>query len=295
MKKGIIADEISSDLETSFRKMRERGYAYAELHNVFAKSIETLDAAEVREVKRLLQKYDLKVSNISSTIFFLCPLYDTDEVSLFNDAFCAVRGDLDTHLSWLENACRIAGELGCGYIRLFPFRFPDNRKGPYGTEADMERIVSAMKRASDIAEAFPVTLVVENCPYSHLPKGQMTLEMVRRVNRDNVRLLYDPANSYRAVRENVPEAYLGWTLQKEARELAAEVRHMHVKDYHYDPAVQPKPFLHVPSGSGDLPYEEIFRIFDDSGFSGVCSLEPEAGEEGALLSMDWMNGLTAFF
>jgi sugar phosphate isomerase/epimerase len=70
---------------------------------------------------------------------------------------------------------------------------------------------------------------------------------------------------------------------------------MHVKDYHYDPAVQPKPFLHVPSGSGDLPYEEIFRIFDDSGFSGGCSLEPEAGEEGALLSMDWMNGLTAFF
>jgi sugar phosphate isomerase/epimerase len=123
----------------------------------------------------------------------------------------------------------------------------------------------------------------------------MTLEMVRRVNRDNVRLLYDPANSYRAVKENVPEAYLGWTLQKEARELAEEVRHMHVKDYHYDPAVQPKPFLHVPSGSGDLPYEEIFRIFRDSGWSGVCSLEPEAGEEGALLSMDWMSGLTEFF
>ena len=94
MKKGIIADEISSDLETSFRIMSEKGYAYAELHNVFSKSIEMLDETEVKEVKRLLQKYHLKVSNISSTIFFLCPLYDSDEVSLFNDAFFAVRGDL---------------------------------------------------------------------------------------------------------------------------------------------------------------------------------------------------------
>ena len=292
LKKSVIADEISEDLETAFRIAREKGYETVELHNVFGKSIEELSDEEVGEVKRLLQKYQLRVSDIASTVFFLCPLCEGDEVSLFNDSFHAVTGNMEEHLQYLERACRIADALGCRYVRVFPFRFPDNRKPPYGTEEDMERIVAAMRMASDIAWKYPVTLVVENCPYSHLPKAEMTLELVQRIHRSNVKMLYDPANSYRAVKENVPEEYLGKDIMEEVKDILPEVRHIHVKDYHYDPEVQPRPFVHVTAGDGDLPYEELFRCFIDGRYHGVFSLEPEADEEGTLKSMDWLSAVS---
>ena len=289
MKKSIIADEISSDLEEAFAVIHEMGFPYVELHNVFGKSIEQLSEEEVHTVRALLKKYDLKVSDLASTVFFLCPLREGDEVRGFSDSFHAVTGTVKDHLRWLENACRTASLLECPNIRLFPFRFPDNRKPPFGTKEDMMRIADAMRMASDTAFSWPVTLVVENCPYSHLPKGQMTLELVRMVDRNNVKLLYDPANSYRAVKENVPEEYLGWDTVSEVRQILPEIRHVHVKDYHYDPAVRPKPFIHVPCGEGDLDYPSVFKVLKKGAYEDACSLEPEVSRQGAIQSMKWLK------
>ena len=289
MIRSVIADEISSDLEQAFSVIHAKGFTHTELHNVFGKSIEELTDQETEEVKRLLEQYELQVSDLASTVFFLCPLQEGDEVRGFSESFHAVSGSLQEHLNWLRRACKIAEKLNCPNIRLFPFRFPENRKPPFGTESDMEKIVSAMRMASEAAGEYDVTLVVENCPYSHLPKGEMTLELIKRVNRDNVKLLYDPANSYRAVKENVPEKYLGWDLLTETRQVVSKTGHMHVKDYHYDPSIQPKPFLHVVAGSGDIDYPGIFRIMKAHGCAHACSLEPEVGPEGAVQSMDWLS------
>ena len=121
-----------------------------------------------------------------------------------------------------------------------------------------------------------------------MPKGQMTLELIRSIDRDNVKLLYDPANSYRAVTENVPERYRSWSLETEAEELAAEIGHVHIKNYHYDPSVQPKPFVHVPAGEGDIDYDRLIPILKKNGCEAVLSLEPEVDGEGTKKSMRWM-------
>lgn len=60
-------------------------------------------------------------------------------------------------------------------IRIFSFRWPDNRKPPFGTEKDYKHIISNIKEAVEIALEMNRILVLENCPYSHLPKGEMTL------------------------------------------------------------------------------------------------------------------------
>lgn len=288
MKLSIISDQISDRPEEAFPKIREAGYEYTELHNIYDKTIEQLDEAETAHVKKLLADNGLKAASLATTVYFVCPLYPNDHVTGFNDAFHVTEGDRTVHLRRLERACQIAAELEAPVIRLFPFRFPDNRKPPFGDEADMETIVSAMKEASDIAAPYDVILAVENCPYSHLPKGEMTLELIRRTDRPNVRLLYDPANSYRAVKENVPERYLSWDLKKEVKELAPYIAHVHVKNYHYDPSVQPKPFVHVAAGRGDISYEELLPELEALGYTGALSLEPEVGPEETLESMKWM-------
>ena len=289
MKLSVISDQISDRPEEAFPLIRDLGYTYVELHNVYDRTIEELNDEEVAHLKQLLDQYGLSVSCLASTVTFVCPLYPDDRVSGFNESFHVINGNLDTHLNHLKRACDIAAMLGSPVIRMFPFRFPDNRKPPFGDTADMEKITEAMTAASDAAASKPVVLAVENCPYSHLPKGQMTLELIKRVNRPNVRLLYDPANSYRAVKANVPERCLGWDLLQETEAMIPCLAHVHIKNYRYDASVQPKPYVHTAAGDGDIDYDPIMRKLAEAGYQGAVSLEPEVDPAGTVQSMKWMK------
>lgn len=289
---SIITDQINEDLETALQVAREYGYKYVELHNVFGKSIEECDVEEVKKIKCLLQKYEMKVSCIASTVFFLCPLFENDQVSLFNPHFYAIRGDVATHLSYLKNACQIAKMLGCTKVRLFPFRFPDNRKPKYGTDKQVNDIVKFVKSAVKIAEEYQITLVLENCPYSHLPKGEMSVQVVKQINSDFLKLLWDPANSYRAYQENVPSKYLETSLMEELEMIYPWIDHIHIKDYYFDSTLV-KPYKHVALGNGDIGYLTIFDYLKKNGYSNAVSLEAEVEYMDTLASMktmkEWME------
>lgn len=121
----------------------------------------------------------------------------------------------------------------------------------------------------------------------------MTPELIKAVDLDNVRLLYDPANTCRAVKETVPVRYQGWDLRRETEELLPFIAHVHIKNYHYDPSHEPKPFVHVSAGKGDIDFEPIFRLFETDGYAGWCLLEPEVGYGETMESMQWMKTLIA--
>lgn len=289
MKLSIISDQVSQDLEEALKIIVKEGYEYVELHNVFGHSIETCTKEEVEIIKHLLNRYHVKVSNIASTLFFLCPLYQGDKVSLFNPGFYSIQGDLEYHLKVLENACWIANELDCPKIRIFPFRWPDNRKGPYGTKLDFEKIIENIKKALDISKKHHVTLMLENCPYSHLPKGKMTLQVVQEINDPYLKLLWDPANSYRAIRENVPKEYMDWSLEEELLHLYPYIGHIHLKNYHYVSGLV-KPFVHVPLLNGDIDYKTLVKSIQET-CDCILSLEPEVDKKGTLLSMQCLKSL----
>lgn len=289
MKLSIISDQVSQNLEEALKIIVKEGYEYVELHNVFGHSIETCTKEEVEIIKHLLNRYHVKVSNIASTLFFLCPLYQGDEVSLFNPGFYSIQGDLEYHLKVLENACWIANELDCPKIRIFPFHWPDNRKGPYGTKLDFEKIIENIKKALDISKKHHVTLMLENCPYSHLPKGKMTLQVVQEINDPYLKLLWDPANSYRAIRENVPKEYMDWSLEEELLHLYPYIGHIHLKNYHYVSGLV-KPFVHVPLLNGDIDYKTLVKSIQET-CDCILSLEPEVDKKGTLLSMQCLKSL----
>lgn len=285
---SVITDQISNDLETALRVAKAHGYSHVELHNVYDKSIEECSNKEINHIRSLLQAYDMKVSCIASTVFFLCPLMEQDKVTLFNPDFFTIEGDVSIHLQYLKQACRIAKELDCPRIRIFPFRFPDNRNPYFGTQEHIALITKNVRQAVRIAEEKQVTLVLENCPYSHLPKGYMTIQVVKAIKSKYLKLLWDPANSYRAYKENVPPEYLDFSLLEELQYIYPWIDHIHIKDYHYDDACE-KPFCHVALGKGDIPFASLITTLKQQGYANALSLEAETGYEDTLDSMKTMK------
>lgn len=284
MKKSIITDQVSQDLKEACALIESYGYKYVELHNVFGKSIEECDEKEVEEIKRILDKHHLKVTNIATTVFFLCPLYEHYKVSLFNPEFHCIKGDVNTHLYYLENACKIANALDCTNVRVFPFRYPDNPDTIIvGNDKDLEAMVSPLTKAADIAKKYNVTLALENCPYSHCPKGEMTNKLAEMINHPNLKLLWDPANSYRAEKHQVPPQYLTLSLEEECALVHDKIAHIHLKNYHYDPNKPPKPFIHKALMEGDIDFTSLL---EKTPIHVAHSLEPEVNYEETLRSME---------
>lgn len=282
-KYAIISDQVDEDLRKACYKIKKEGYQFVELHNVFNKSIEECSEAECNLIKEILDEYGLEVINIASTIFFLCPLYEHYRVSLFNDSFHAIQGDKRYHLAMLHNACKIAKHLNCKTIRIFPFRFPDNEEVTVvGTKEDQVKIVEVFNEAVKIAEHYDIILVVENCPYSHCPKGAMTYDIVKAIDNVHLKMLWDPANSYRAEKHRVPKEYENISLIDEYKLIKKEVRHVHLKNYEYDLA-QMKPFVHQSLLDGDINYPELIKCMHD--YPHYLSLEPEVSYDETIRSM----------
>lgn len=288
---SIITDQIHPDLETALKIIQEQGYSTIELHNVFGKTIEKLSDEEVQKVQRLLDQYDMKVSAISSTLYFLCPLYEGDELTLFNPAFHTIEGDVDDHLAYARRAARISKQLHADVIRVFPFRYPDNRPGPYGSKSDFEKIIVNIKKIAQIGSEEEVQFVLENCPYSHCPKGEMTLKIVQAINDPHLALLWDPGNSYRAEKHLVPDCYKSWSLEEELEHIYPYIRHIHIKNYRYDPS-QTKPYIHQEIKEGDIDFSKLIERLQELGYKGAISLEPEVPFEEAIQCMKTLKEFT---
>lgn len=290
MRKSIITDQISMDLEEALNIANKNGFSYVDLHGVWGKTIEDCSDEEVKEIQRLLKKYDMKVSNLATTVFFMCKLKDDYVLKSFSPTFTVTSGDsIEDHLGYLEKACLIAEKIDCPTIRIFPFRYPENHI-LVGTEEDLAMIADNFAKAMTVAEKHKVTIVVENCPYSHCPKPAMTLNLIQRVNHLQLKLLYDPANSYRAVVKRVPSEYLGLAIEDEIDLIQNRIGHIHLKNYMFDQSLE-KPFVHTALCGGDLDYRKILNQLKKNGYVSAISLEPEVPFDEVLVSMESLNRL----
>ena len=275
MKLSIISDQVSQDFLEACKTISDLGLDTVEIHNVFNKSIEQCNFNEVKQIKEILKKYNLKVSNIASTVFFMAKLYEDYEISLFNENFHVVNGTIEDHLIALENACKIANELDCKSVRIFPFRFPDNKVNTkFGTDKDLNEIFKHLKKAISIAEKYDICLGLENCPYSHCPKGEMTLKLVQLCNSNYLKCLWDPANSYRAIKSQVPDNYKNITLHQEYKLLKDNISHVHIKNYTFD-ETKVKPYVHVGILEGDINFAQLLPLLSKEKLHPYLSLEPE--------------------
>lgn len=287
MNLSCITDQINQDIFVACRILKQHHYSNIEIHAINHKSVEDFEEDDLTQIEQAVIQYDMNVIALASTVFMMTPCHHDDIISDFSPAFYKIEGSIEYHLEQLKKVCQIANRLSCKVVRLFPFRAPDQRV-VLGTPSDFDMIIQHVKRAVEIAKDFNITLVVENCPHSYLPKGNMTFDLVKAINSPHLRLLYDPGNSFRANKDRVPHYYLNTTIMEELTMISSWIKHIHIKDYKYS-LNYTKPFRHVAFDEGDVPIKDIIKHLKSINFDDYISCEPEVRYHDTIKSLDTLS------
>lgn len=135
---------------------------------------------------------------------------------------------------------------------------PGNKRNGMPYEKQREKLISVLKEAAVIAEKAGVTLVLEplntfNRPEVFLSCSKEGFDIIREVNNDSVKLLYDiyhqqqmEGNIIRTISENI-----------------GLIGHIQIADV---------PGRHQP-GTGEINYKNILKAIGDTSYKGYVGLE----------------------
>lgn len=252
---SVINDEISQDFGRACEvASREFGMGWMELRGMWKKNIVSLDEKEVAEAQRILQKYQLKVTDIASPLFKVdwpgAPKSKFSEAKSFGANFTLAQQD-----EVLEKAMEMAKAFGTDRVRCFDFwRLED--QAPYrGAINDKLRDAAAKAAKKNII------LVLENEPACNTATGAESAKLLAEVQSPSFMLNWDPGNA--AARGEVPYPNAYNLLPKD------RIGHCHCKDAvkkhdHYDWA---------PMGGGVVDWAGQFKALKRDGYRFAVSLE----------------------
>jgi len=291
LKVAILTDQIDADFEKAVFLAKKWGFQYLEIHALWGKTVECLSDYEVNQMARILNRYHLRVSCLSTTLFLMCPLYhDLSSVEKFSDHFLTYTDTYAHHLERLEWCFEMGKRVGAACLRIFPFRL---EKGEI-TGRSVKTVVSdiAEKLAGPVqrAEHHRLPLVIENCPFSYLPRGIMTFHLLCVVGNPYLKLLWDVGNSFHSMGYQWVREYSDASLVEEYQMIRSHILNIHVKDLKRGQGNEYRPAV---LGSGDIPYREIFALLKGDCYAHFVTGEPELYDyEGISQSVQALKNLT---
>src|SRR3989475_3527648 len=176
-KLSVINDEITQDFGRACEvAAQEFGLQLIEIRSMWGKNIMRLDAKEIDEARKILEKYKLRVSSIASPIFKVdWPGAPTSKFSPKRDQFGA-DFTFAQQDELLERGLELARVFQVDRIRIFDFWRLDDPK-PYRTAMDRKLIEAATKAARR-----GITLLLENeasCNTATAIEAARTLDALR--------------------------------------------------------------------------------------------------------------------
>lgn len=235
---SAFADEIDPELDVQMDVLEQHGISYIEMRGVNGKNITQHSQEEVKGIKKQLDKRGFRISAVGSPIGKI-----------------NITDDFGPHLELFRHTLEIAKILETRYIRMFSFYIPEGEK----PETYRDEVMDRWRRFLDAAEGTGITLLHENEKGIYGDTPQRCLDLVKEMDSENLKLIFDPANFVQCDVETYPEAY---ELLKE------HVVYLHIKDAVYsDHHV-------VPAGQGDGKVKEILESLYKRGFDGFLSIEP---------------------
>jgi len=246
MKVSVLTDEISQDPVTAIELASGWGIRHIEVRSLFGKRVPDDDPDVRKMLLDELAAYNVDVAAITPGLFKV-PLTDREEI--------------DRHLAdRLPKSIEFANAVGTNVIILFT---PILTDGP--DEKEMSYFRDVLVKALDIAEKEAVTLALENEPICYTATGSSTSKFVRDLNRQDLRVNWDPGNAYFAG-EDALEGY------RHVRDLVA---HVHLKDCVTDRLTGAKGY--VPIGQGEVGLEEQVRLLKEDRYLGHLTIETHFG------------------
>jgi sugar phosphate isomerase/epimerase len=252
---SVINDEISQDFGRVCEvTSRDFGMGWIELRGMWKKNIVSLDEKEVDEARRILDKFQLKVTDIASPLFKVdwpgAPKSKHSEDKSFNASF-----DLSQQDEVLERAIAMAKSFGTDRVRCFDFwRLEDQF-------AYRAAINDKLRDAALKAEKKGIILVLENEPACNTATGAEAAKTLSAVQSKSFMLNWDPGNAAAKGETPYPDGYK--LLPKD------RIGHCHCKDT----VKKGSGYEWAPMGGGMIDWAGQFKALKRDGYTFAVSLE----------------------
>jgi sugar phosphate isomerase/epimerase len=248
----VFTDEVAVDFEEAVRICAELHVPAVEVRGVGATNINRIDREIVSDLKKVLDRYGVRVGVIGSG-FGKCDL-DSDE-------------QWQEHLAILERQIGFCEVLGTRLIRGFASWVPDRsnwRNGPRRIDDHLERIVRRLEPACRRAEEAGVVIALETEPSTWSGSCEEVGRILEAVGSPALSCCWDVANSWHFGTLGYPDAY---------EHVRGRITHLHIKDLALDPEEPSRPTGTTHIDRGDIPYHTIFQALIDDGYDGLASVE----------------------
>jgi len=255
---AVINDEISEDFDHACHvAAHDFGLDWIELRGMWKKNITALDANEIAESQKILDKYNLHVTDIAS------PLYKVDwpgapisKNSERRDQFHADFG-FKQQDDLLEHCIGLAKTYKTERIRCFDFWRLDDVK-PYRKAIDNKLRWAAKRCAKD-----QLILLLENEMSCNTATGAEAAATLKAVPEHNFMLNWDPGNA--ATFPDSEPFPKGYDLLPKRR-----IGHCHAKNVMRKPEGK---WEWAPVGTGVVDWAGQLRALEHDGFHYAVSLE----------------------
>lgn len=252
---AVINDEISQDFGRACEvASREFGMGWIELRGMWDKNIINLDAKEIAEARRILEKYNLHVTDIAS------PLFKVDWKGAPRSKFSQGEGfhadfTFDQQDEVLERAIELARTFQTDRVRCFDFwRLQD--PAPYRAAMN-EKLLDAANKAGKKG----ITLLLENDVGLNTTTGAEAAKVLNAVKSPHLMVNWDPGNAAASGEKPYPD---GYDLLPKDR-----IGHCHCKDgFEHG-----NDFDWAPMGRGIVDWVGQFQALKRDGYHYAVSLE----------------------
>lgn len=232
---SAFADEYADGLKEQCEALNKFGIEYIELRGVNGKNVSTLTESEVKETKRILDDYEIRVSSIGS------PLGKID-----------IKGDLNGHYETAKRVYETANILGAKNVRIFSF---------YSKETPFDKckgeIYDGIEKLVDLSDGTGLTLCHENEALIYGESPEKCLEIVEYFG-GRMRCVFDMGNF----------VLDGYDPMAAYKLLSDYIEYFHIKDAFYAGEI-------VPAGKGEAKIKEILDDYKvNGGKDTFITLEP---------------------
>jgi L-ribulose-5-phosphate 3-epimerase len=255
---AVINDEISQDFGHACEvASKEFGMEWIELRGMWNKNILKLDANEVSESRRILEKYKLRVTDIAS------PLFKVDWPGAPLSKFSPKRDQFNADFTYdqqpevLERSIELAKAFQTERVRLFDF-WRLEEQSPYRGAMDEK-----LREAAATAAKSKVILLLENEMACNTATAAESAKVLDAVKSLNFMLNWDPGNAAAAGEKPFPDGYN--RLPKE------RIGHCHCKDVNRKPDGKGTDW--APMGKGIIDWKGQFAALKRDGYHYTVSLE----------------------
>jgi sugar phosphate isomerase/epimerase len=258
----ILTDEISQDLDGALDLCCRHGFRAIEVRSVWNTPPYELTLRQCRDIGTRAAAHGITIAGFASPVF-KTPLPD----SAARLAACE---------ALLARSLEQCGVLGTRLLRVFSF---------YRTaDPNVPAAAAAMDTVLGRVPTDGVTLCVETGTRTNTPTAALTSDLLKRIGRPNLAVLWDPGNTvFSGFGNNVGLVGL-------ADLRPSDLAHVHVKD-----PLGTTGFVEL--GRGSLPWPNILDALAERGYRGYLSLETHWRRQRVLTGPErdepWGDGFSA--